>query len=109
MIIKRHDNRNERERTLRYPEPDTLQDRIVEGVTEHLATMTYTPENLLLHVAIKLNQIEPILKKSKTRFGRFINRFNGESSEYINIDGMVLIQLHEILGEALPISLEAKY
>lgn len=109
MIIKRHDPRGERERTLRHPDPGTLRDHVVEGLTEHLATMTYTPDNLLQHLAIKLNQIAPILKKSKTRFGRFINRFNGESAEYITIDGMVLIQLHEILGEALPAPLEAKY
>ncbi|MFD2205699.1 hypothetical protein [Kiloniella antarctica] len=109
MIIKRHDNRNERERTLRHPEPNTFRDSIVEGVTEHLATMTYTPENLLQHLAIKLNQVEPIIEKSKTRFGRFINYFNGENPDYITIDGMVLIQLYDILETAHPLPIVAKY
>ncbi len=108
MKIRRHHNRSEQERTLRYPDPGTVEDLVVEGLTDHLATMAFSPEYWLQHVAIKLNHIEPILKRSKTHFGRFINRFNGESAEYITIDGMALIQLHEVLGEALPLSLEAK-
>ncbi len=108
MKIKRHDTRSEREKNLRDPAPVGLHDQIVQGVTERLATMTYTPDNLLRHIAIKLNQIEPILKRDKTRFGRFINRFNGESPKYITIDGMVLIQLHEVLSEKPPFPIEAK-
>ncbi len=108
MDIKRHDTRSEREKSLRLQDPGFLQDQVIQDVTELLATMTYTPDTLLQHIAIKLNQIEPILKKNKTLFGRLINKFNGENPKYIVIDGMVLIQLHEVLSEKIPFPIEAK-
>ena len=75
----------------------TLAGPIAQGVEETLATTKYTPENLLRHIAIKLNQAVPIQERDKTFIGRLLNRFNGEDPNVLTIDGMVLVQLFEIL------------
>ncbi|WP_417454620.1 hypothetical protein [Kiloniella sp.] len=82
-----------------------FRDAITHGVTEFLATATYSPDNLIIATEKKLEVMREIIDRDKTFWGRFKNWFNGEKPDRILVDGGMLIQLFELSKQKSPYTL----
>ena len=82
-----------------------FRDAITHGVTEFLATATYSPDNLIIATEKKLEAMREIIDRDKTFWGRFKNWFNGEKPDRILVDGGMLIQLFDVSKQTCPYTL----
>jgi hypothetical protein len=76
--------------------------KIAHGIDDQFARLVYTDEELLAHVHNKLVWFEPILRRERHVIGRLWNRLLREQTQDIVLDGIVIRQLHELVGEAVP-------
>jgi hypothetical protein len=81
--------------------------KIAHGIDDQFARLVYTDEELLAHVHNKLVWFEPILRRERHVIGRLWNRLLREHMEDVVLDGVVILQLHELIGERVPDGLKA--
>lgn len=86
-----------------------FRDAITHGVTEFLATATYSPDNLIIATEKKLEAMREIIDQDKTFWGRFKNWFNGEKPDRILVDGGMLIQLFDVSKQTCPYARTPSY
>ena len=82
---------------------------IARGVANAMSTLVYSPDNLLINVSNKIVQMDAVLEKEKSIFGRLSNKITGDNLSCILLDGIVIQQLHDVIGIKTPIHIEIKY
>ncbi|WP_419904938.1 hypothetical protein [Kiloniella sp.] len=88
---------------------DSFMLRIARGVGEAVSRLVYSPEDLLIHASNKLKLNEYVRKNETSFFGRISNKISGEDPNHITVDGIVITQLHNVLGIDTPNSIEIRY
>lgn len=76
-----------------------------------VSRLRFSNEALLAHLSNKLIQAEISHKRGAHFFGRIYNKMSGESPEEILLDGVVVLQIYELLGEdaGFPIAPASQY
>ncbi len=64
-----------------------------------VSMLRFSNETLLAHLSNKIVQAEISQKRGKHFLGRIYNKMAGENSEEVLLDGIVVLQLYEVLGE----------
>lgn len=79
-------------------------DRWLRRLGETWARLRYEPDELMLHVANRLRQRDDMAAVGRTALGRLYNRVTGQDPDFIELDGLVIRQLFELIGEDPPIA-----
>ncbi|MFD2205695.1 hypothetical protein [Kiloniella antarctica] len=83
--------------------------KIARGVGQAMTAQIYSPEDLIIHSYNKIVQMNAVLEKEKSFFGRIYNKIAGEDIISIALDGIVIQQLHDVVGIKPPILIEIQY
>ncbi len=78
-------------------------------VTQAVSRWVLSEEDLLIHVSNKIVQMNDVLEKEKSFLGRLANKFTGGDLNSIVFDGLVIQQLHDVVGIKTPIPIEIQY
>ena len=75
------------------------------------AKFPFEYDELLVHVSNKIKLLDICIKRNSTFLGRIFNKITGEEVDVIILDGIVVKQLFDIIGEDPPmlIKLSASY
>ncbi len=79
------------------------------GLGDLFARHRFEHDDLLVHVYNKIKMMDQVLERNFSLIGKLINKFHGEDVERIELYGMVLKQLYEIIGEEPPIPFDIAY
>lgn len=82
--------------------------RWLRRLGETWARLRYEPDELLVHVANRLRQRDDMAAVGRTALGRLYNRVTGQDPDFIELDGLVIRQLFELIGEDPPLAIELK-
>ena len=80
--------------------------RVARAVGELASRWRYSDEELIVHVTNKVKHINLVIEKGSGFFGRLMNRMTREDPEYIVLDGLVVMQLHELIGQKPPVDID---
>ncbi|MEH6631443.1 MAG: hypothetical protein V7776_11470 [Halopseudomonas aestusnigri] len=83
--------------------------KIARGVGRAMTALVYSPKDLSIHVSNKIVQMDDVLERENTFFGRIYNKISGEDITSIALDGVVIQQLHDVVGVKTPFSIEIQY
>ena len=88
--------------------PSSFWIRTARKLGEAVARFPYEYEELMVHVSNKIKLLDVIRDKRSTALGRFLNRFAQEESEFIVLDGVVIKQLFDLIGETPPMEVDVR-
>ncbi len=74
-------------------------------VGELLRQLPFDPEQLEVHVSNKIKLLDAARETNQSFLGKYWNKIAGIETEEIELDGLVIRQLHEILDEPTPTTL----
>jgi hypothetical protein len=69
---------------------------------ELMRRLPFDPEQLEVHVSNKIKLLDVARESNQSFLGKFWNKIAGIETEKIELDGIVIKQLHEIIGEPVP-------
>ena len=72
---------------------------------------SYEYDELMVHVSNKLKLLDVSIARNSTFLGRMYNKIFGEESDFVVLDGIVVKQLFDLIGEDPPVSVssDSKY
>ncbi|WP_085899432.1 hypothetical protein [Kiloniella majae] len=88
------------------PLEEPLNMKVARGYTQAVRTQEYSPENLLIHLSNRLNQLDQIREQEASFFGRLYNRMAGNDPRLITLDGTVIQQLYDTVEETPAITID---
>ena len=73
-------------------------------VGELMRQLPFDPEQLEVHVSNRIKLLDVTREKNQSFFGKLWNKIIGAECDKIDLDGIVIKQLFEIIGDEPPVS-----
>lgn len=85
--------------------------RVARRLGEAWARRPYDYDELMVHVSNKIKLLDVAIARNSTLPGRMYNKITGEDLDFVVLDGLVVKQLFDFIGEKPPIavSVSSKY
>lgn len=86
--------------------PASLRRRWGWRLDQAWSRLRYETDALLVHVANRLRLRDVVAARGRTPLGRLYNRLTGQTPDFVELDGQVILQLFELIGEDPPAAIE---
>ncbi len=85
--------------------------RTARRLGEAWAKFPFEYDELMVHVSNKIKLLDVTIARNSTFLGRMYNKITGEELDFVVLDGVVIKQLFDFMGEdpPMPVSLDSQY
>ncbi|MDV7340170.1 hypothetical protein RYZ26_11235 [Terasakiella sp. A23] len=95
-----------KQKTMNVVMGESFELRVAHGIGQAFARRPFYLNELIVHTSNKIKQQDYIIGREETLFGRIYNHFAETEVYLIEMDGVAVIQLYEIIEHHHPIKIE---